>query len=269
MEKIELKKKIEQEIEKLLNLSEAYVGQEMGIHEIEKGLLGQLLMLGLCLLKYIIAQKASQLDKYKPSFSLGTKYKGKGGKTRKYLSLFGMINIKRTSYWNESSGLFYKLDEYLKLPRDSYWSYNIQELVGESSAEDDFRESVRLMNKLLGLGLSGKSSQRNVDRIGPYVEQYYASNPGQEQEDALYFSASFDGKGVPKIKPTEASRGNPKKRLGKGEKKGVKQMATVTVTSSFTPKQRTSDSIIRSLMGSDLSKVEMDDQTVKTTKENR
>ncbi len=75
-------------------------------------------------------------------------------------------------------------------------------------------------------------------------------------------------KGVPKINDKKQKAGNPKKRLGKGEKQGVKQMATVTVTSCFMPKIRSKDSIIRSLMGSPLTKVEYDEKGKQLRKEN-
>ena len=73
----------------------------------------------------------------------------------------------------------------------------------------------------------------------------------------VYCSASFDGKGVPKIKQiqTDEVKSNPKKRLGKGEKRGVMEMATVSVTSSFVPKSRSVERILTSLMGSPLSKL--------------
>lgn len=38
-------------------------------------------------------------------------------------------------------------------------------------------------------------------------------------------------------------------RLGKGKKRGVKQMATVSVTSWFEPKKRDQKMIIKGLMG--------------------
>ncbi len=246
MEKRKLEGKIKEEIENLLKLSESYVKKDLGVHEMEKGILAQLISLGLEILKCIISQKLRELENYEV---VNEFYKSTGKKPRKYLSLFGTLRIRRPSYWSKGLGQFHKLDEYLKLPIGSYWSYNIQNLVGANSSETDFRESVRMINELLGLGLSGKSSERNTDRLGEYVEEFYDLNTYQSEEEGECFIAGFDGKGVPKIKPALEIRGNPKERLARGEKRGVKQMATVSVTSSFTPQQRTSESIIIGLMG--------------------
>jgi len=249
MKNSKLAGKIQEEIEKLLNLSEDYIEKEVGVHAIEKGLLKQLLRLGLEILKCIICEKLKKTEGYVPNLPGDNEYENKGKKERKYLSLFGHLTIERPSYWNRELGDFQKLDEYLKLPIGIYWSYNIQELVGETSTETDYRESVRIMNSLLSLGLSGKSSERNVDRLGEYVECFYGSAVNENEEEGINFSAGFDGKGVPKIKPSKEIRDNPKERLQRGQKRGVKQMATVSVTSSFTPQQRTAESIIAGLMG--------------------
>ena len=246
MEKCEIEIKIEEKIEQLYLLSAGYKDQELGLHEMEKGILAELLNIGLSFLEKIIKEKTDQLDAY--DIDLGS-YKSIGEKPRKYLSIFGSLCMKRQGYWSEQSGQFYKLDELLKLPPGIYWSYNIQDLVGTSSSETDFRESVRILNALLGLGLSGKSSERNTDRLGPYVEQFYNETTYQSEEEGLNFLSGFDGKGVPKIKAAPAIRNNPKERLARGEKRGVKQMATVSVTSSFTAQQRTAESILIGLMG--------------------
>jgi len=64
------------------------------------------------------------------------------------------------------------------------------------------------------------------------------------------------------------SLGNPKRRLGKGEKKGKKQMATVSVNSCFIPKIRDKDSIIRSLMGSKLTQIKSEEKEDSPKKKN-
>ncbi len=266
MEKIKLEGKIKEEIEKLLNLSEEYIEKEVGVHEIEKGLLQQLLQLGLVLLELIILQKLKEAEGYILKTSIESGYKKNGNKERKYLSIFGALSITRPSYISQDLGEFHKLDEYLKLPIGIYWSYNIKELVGESSSESDYAESIKLLNKILGLGLSGKSSERNANRLGKYVEDFYKENSTELKEEGLYFSAGFDGKGVPKIKPSKEIRDNPKERLKRGEKKGVKQMATVSVTSSFTPQQRSYESIILGLMGKEKEECEKEEASYKENK---
>ncbi len=250
MDKKVLIQKIEEEIGRLVDLSDEYVEQDVGIDKIELSLLSELLKLGLLLLNYIIKQKLKKVEEYLPILESGESYRSKGTKKRNYLSLFGLIQIHRPSYLSTQRGQFYKIDDYLQLPKGCYWSYNLQELVGGSATQGSYKESVVIVNKLLGLNLSGKSSERNVNHLGEYVDQYYELEREEAQEDeALFFSTTFDGKGLPKIKAVQQKEANPKKRLSKGEKKGKKQSATVSVTSVFTPQQRTADQILDGLMG--------------------
>lgn len=249
MEKEQLTQRLKQKFEELVSLSDGYIASSDAMHDIEKGLLSQLLSIGLLLLRYIIAGKLKQSKPYEFDLDSQVECQSKGKKERRYLSLFGPLCIQRPSHWVSGRGTVYKLDEYLQLPRGSYWSYNLQELVGESASENDFRESIHLLNKLLNLDLRWESSVRNTLHLGQYVEAYYKANPAQAEPEGMCFSASFDGKGVPKVKKPKACTGNPKARRGKGEKPGTKQMATVSVTSSFKPKQRRVEAIVDALMG--------------------
>lgn len=266
MEEIRIQTQIKEEIDKLMVLAEGYIDAEVGVHTIEKGVFKQLLSIGLALLSYILRKKIKNLTMVGAEQRAGKRLRSKGLEWRQYLSLFGLLKLERPSYWDNELGKIHPVDEQLSLPKSSYWSYNIEELVGEGASENDFKESVRILNKLLDLGLSGKSSERNASHLGPVVEAFYRSKEAVQPQESDCFSVSFDGKGVPKIKSKPEAEGNPKKRLGKGEKKGIMEMATVCVTSSFTPKKRSADSIIRSLMDSPLSKVKSDEEAVKTEK---
>ena len=268
MNNFQIEGRIKEEIDKLLTLMNGYVTKDVGIHEMEVGILRQLLRLGLVLLVQIIEAKKLSLKGYRPLLPTGQLMKNKGLKSRKYLSLFGRLKFSRTRYLGPDSKSYYVLDEHLKFPVNSEWSYNLQEMIGENASENDFRESVRIFNKLLHLDLSGKSSERNSNRLGALVDAFYEQQPKDEEYGEKCFSASFDGKGVPKIKKKKELDGNPKKHLGKGEKKGTKQMATVSVTSCFVPKTRSKRSIIAGLMGSSLSKVLPDKQGQKDAKKN-
>ena len=252
MEEIRVQTRIKEEIDKLMVLAEGYIESQVGVHTIERGLFKQLLNIGLALLIFILKAKIERLSRFGAPQSGGKPMRGKGVESRQYLSLFGLLHLERPSYWDKDLGKIHPVDGQLMLPKSSYWSYNIEELVGESSSENDFKESVRLLNALLNLGLSGKSSERNAGHLGPVVELFYGSKAIEQELEAVCFSASFDGKGVPKIKQKSEQliEGNPKKRLGKGEKRGIMEMATVSVTSSFTPRKRNIDSIVKGLMGS-------------------
>jgi hypothetical protein len=272
MKEIELSEKIHEEITHLLSLSDGYINSSVSAHEIERGLLKRLLKLGFVLLCYIFERRILGEEACRIVPKGCEKIVTKGKTSRNYLSIFGMLTLIRPSFWSEERGKMYIADESLQLPPDQN-SYFIQELLGESASESDYRESVCVVNKVLDLGLSGKLSERNSRTLGILVEDFYSQHPIEEETSAVCFSGSFDGKGVPKIKDKvvingEAVRDNPKKRLGKGEKRNVMQMATVSVTSSFTPKIRSRDNIIKGLIDSPLTKLKVENTPLEVVKNN-
>jgi hypothetical protein len=233
---------------KLKSLTAGFIESDESIGQMEKGYLKQVLSLCLRLLKFVISVKKAQLSDKIPKAKEDEPLRKKGNRFRKYLSLFGLLEFSRPSFWSKASGVLYPLDEVLEMPSD-LWSYNIQEMTGANASETNFRESVRLMNGLLDLGLSDAGSKRNAENLGSEVGQYYEQKESPLPVGPVCFSASFDGKGVPKIKRKD--KGQPKeiKRLGKGEKRDVKQMATVGVMSWFEPKERDVEKVINGLMG--------------------
>jgi len=233
---------------KLKSLTAGYLESDVSIGQMEKGYLEQVLSLCLSLLKFVISVKKAQLSEKTPKTKAGETLQKKGGRSCKYLSLFGLLEFSRPSFWSKASGMLYPLDEVLEMPAD-LWSYNIQEMTGANASETNFRESVRLMNDLLGLGLSDVGSKRNAGNLGSQVGQYYEQKERPLPAGAVCFSASFDGKGVPKIKEKDKGQTKEIKRLGKREKRDVKQMATVGVMSWFEPKERDVEKVINGLMG--------------------
>ena len=258
MKKPRLTQKIEDTIAELLSLTENYSKKPVAIHDMEKGLLSCLLQLGLMLLRFIVSEQAKSLLGFKPEkLSEQEELSLKDdASSRTYISLFGGFSFTRPRHYSSDRGSYHELDARLSIPIGSQLSYNLQELLGEGASENDFRESTRLLNKLLNLNLSGESSRQNVDNLGETVANFYDTQVLNPELGVVYYSVSFDGKGVPKIKASlDQLIGNPKKRLEKGQKKDKKEMATVVVTSKFTPKERTKESIIKSLIGSPLSKL--------------
>jgi hypothetical protein len=56
--------------------------------------------------------------------------------------------------------------------------------------------SVRVLNKLLGLNISAKKSERNISNLGCLSDEFYAHLSVVKESEAVYFNASFDEKGV-------------------------------------------------------------------------
>ena len=172
MKEMELRQIIETEVNKLVPFCEGLIEKDIPAHKIEKDIFKELLRLGFSLLHFVLTQKIARLKSFLIETSPGEEVKKKGVETRKYLSLFGMMELSRPSFWSKERGKFYVADESLKLAKGVFLSYTLQELIGESAAENDFTESVRVLNKMLDLGLSGKSSARNAWRPGERVEGF-------------------------------------------------------------------------------------------------
>lgn len=232
---------------KLHHLTVDYVGRQKSIGQMERGYLQQVLSLCLVLLKFVIGQKVNQMRDYRPSPVASEQIKKSGSRIRAYMSLFGRLEYERGSFQSSQRGMLYPVDEHLGMPRN-LWSYNLQELTSANATQVNFRESVRTLNDLLGLGLSATSSERGINYLGEEVDAYYEEQEIEKPDGSVCFCASFDGKGVPKIKPIDKTQTKSTKRLGRGEKRGVKQMATVGVISYFEPNPRSVSSVIKGLM---------------------
>lgn len=253
MEELVVSQKILKEIQKLIQISEDFIKGNSSASEIEQGLFRQLLRIGFVILSQVLKARIEGLQDLKPIGKKGESLVHKGQEGRNYLSIFGLLRVTRPCYWSAELGKIYVADSALELPR-SQTSYLLQEILGENASENDYQESVRVLNQLLNLGLSGKQSARNAESLGGWVEDFYRAQTFAPAPAPECFSASFDGKGVPKIKSKSdeaekpgSSAENPKKRLGKGEKKNVMQIATLSVTSSFIPQIRSAENLLKGL----------------------
>ncbi len=248
---------------KLRDLTSSYVSKNVSVTEMEMGLLKTVLVLCLNLLKYVLKQKSIEYQDALPNLIEGEYLKKSGKRTRKYLRLFGALEYKRSSCISDQRGMLYMTDEVLTMPT-GLWSYNIQDLVGSQASHVNFRSSVELLNNLLGLELSGMGSERNVSNLGDQVESYYEQKEAEKQPEAVCYSDSFDGKGVPMIIEVDKHKVKEIKRLKKGQKNGKKRMATVGVMSTFSPKKREVSSIIRGLMGIRAAKGDIENSQIKS-----
>lgn len=140
----------------------------------------------------------------------------------------------------------------MKFPR-RHLSYTLQGWIGQGSTETDYRNSVSLLNSILGLGLQGTHVKRVVDDLGDEVSNYYSVRSvlkvEEQAEEGSILGFGHDGKGVPIVKTEreEAKPPHPKGRLMRGQKRGIKKEATVSVDFSFNPRIRDSESVLRGL----------------------
>lgn len=133
------------------------------------------------------------------------------------------------------------------------------------AVEVDFDQSVAYLERILGHQLHSMQSSRCTYHLSEQVEDFYEQKDWQKHEDthltcvadedSTHLSVSYDGKAVPIMRSqTGRAQESVSTRLSKGQKKGVKKEATVSVSSSFTAKQRSAEDIITHLFSCSKSK---------------
>lgn len=164
------------------------------------------------------------------------------------MSIFGEIPIFRQRYYLERGMNYHALDDHLSLPCTQL-SYKLQSLIGKRSTEENYRSSVDMLNELLDLGLEAPEVKRVIEQLSPHAASYYEDYPVADSapEEGSHLCFGNDGKGVPIIKSEREDSPTDEGRLMKGQKRGVKKQATVSVSFSFNPFIRTSEDILKSL----------------------
>lgn len=156
-----------------------------------------------------------------------------------------MITVERRKYYSQETGSYYPLDAQLNLPKARH-SYLLQSWIARAASAEAFEPSLVLLNEILGQHFKAMTAQRISQRRGAQVEAYYQQNPPVETEGAV-LGVSFDGKGVPILKTERDSATEESVRLMKGQKRGIKKQATVSVSFSFDPAPRTPQEVAKSL----------------------
>jgi len=240
---------IHKELEEIIAGLEQEAKASHKIHKVELGLFRTLLVLGQLLLKYYIGLvRDIEIKKGRPLDSEGNKMRNKGNKDSPYFSVFGRLKINRTKYYSKIDKTYYPLDAALGLPKDSY-SYVLTDWMSYGSVEMDFDQSVKQLERILGHCLWGMQSSRQTYKLSEEVDTYYDKKDWSAQEETgTHFSLGYDGKGIPIIRSeTDRAEESVAVRLGRGKKRGVKKEATVSLSSSFTAKKRSSEEIIAAL----------------------
>lgn len=158
-----------------------------------------------------------------------------------------MITIERRKYYSPEAGSYYPLDAQLNLPKARH-SYLLQSWIGRAASSEAFEPSLALLNEILGQDFKAMTAQRISQRYGEQVGAYYEQKRSVEPEaEGACLGVSFDGKGVPIIKSERTGGASEPARLMKGQKRGIKKQATVSVSFSFDPAVRTPEEVAKSL----------------------
>lgn len=172
---------------------------------------------------------------------------------RQLETLFGTVVVDRLSYGHGGVMSLHPLDVKLNLPSDKY-SHGLQRLAAEEASKVSFDEAVKSIETMTG----GKVPKRQVEQLvveaAQDFEEFYQkrkSDGAEETNDPLVLT--MDGKGIVMKnealregtkKRAEEQQGKRKARLGKGEKRNRKRMATVASVYSIERHPRTAAEIM-------------------------
>ena len=216
-------------------------GQEQRrIDEVERDLFAQLLSLGQTLLQAFVNQAGHGDAGRSLTTEDGQSLRRLNRRRpRRYLSIFGEIDIERWVYACREGQKFERvpLDAQLGLPAGDF-SYVLEDWLQRMCVKEAFGESVHSLRELLNVAPSERAAELMNQRMSEYAEAFRQTQPPpppQEEAEILVFTT--DGKGVPMRRPLkERIRSSP--RRGKGEKANKKQMSYVGAVYSIAPFRR-------------------------------
>ena len=209
-------------------------------YQVEHDLLRALLSLGATLLSLFFVLRVQAMH----APPIPEQARRQGSKKRRYFSLFGPIEIQRPYFYQRGGGHL-PLDEALSLPSTSY-SDLLRELVERFCVHLAYDKAARLIEAVLGFGLSTRAMQQMVLEDAAEVEAYYGhQNAPDPVGEAEILVVEADGKGVPmRSAPVEGPV-----RLGKGQKRTRKKEALVTGLYTVAARVRCADEVVASFFG--------------------
>lgn len=237
---------IRKQLDSLLSTIETKATQGESLHLVELNIFQSLLKLGLSLMNYFILVSSRIVKQAGVPFDKeDLKMHNSGKRTRRYRSVFGELKIRRSRYYSsQESKTFYPLDSRLGLP-DGVYSYVLQDWLSYGAVDLDFQASVDFLGRILNQTFHSQQSSRLTYGLSVEVEDFYESFDWSNQEEESHLVAGYDGKGVPIMRSeTEQAIESVAVRLSRGQSKGVKKQAIVSLSSSFKPKQRSVEEIL-------------------------
>jgi len=262
-----------QEFDQILDSLRAQAEAESTAYQVERDLFARLLALGRLLLEVFFAHCARRsaqqgvASKDGVASKAGRRLRLHSWKPRRYVSVFGPVQIERPYFWAKGRGGHVPMDEALSLPEDTY-SDLLREQVDLLSAQMAYGKTAAVIERLLGISLSTGALTRLVERDAGEVTAFYHEQPLPEshappesherpREEAPVLVAEADGKGVPMRPALEGSgsnegsgstsRGDPSPvRLGKGQKRTKKKEAVVTSLYTTGRRPRSAEEVLDS-----------------------
>ncbi len=169
---------------------------------------------------------------------------------RKIESKLGEVSVKRIGYRGPELNFVFPLDAQLNLPPNKY-SHGLQDEVAHLVAVESFDETLESLERQGGGILPKRQLQGVCAELTQDFEEFYEQpiEPSTSEEGILVITV--DGKGVSMHNQdlrdatrSKVSKAKKKTRLGPGEKKGRKRMATVVSVYEIAPYYCTPEQIL-------------------------
>jgi len=234
------------EFDRMIDLARQAAADGVRVDKVETDLWAGILKIGRQVLQgYVDAQGTGDLG---PTLD----YEGRslnrleGLFDRRYVSLFGPLQISRTVYGTRLTQKFemVPLDARLGLP-ESDFSYVLQEWDQALCVKTSFDSSRKDIERMLKLGQTLGSLEQMNRSMAEDVPAFHDTQPvpPPEQEDSLLVLTA-DGKGVPMRRDPKQDGPAPSGRLKKGQKAGKKREACVGGIYTVEPFVRTADDVV-------------------------
>jgi hypothetical protein len=170
-------------------------------------------------------------------------------KSRKYLSIFGHISIKRAYFWKHGIRGIFPLDMELNLPVRIH-SYLLDKWLQKGISQGPYEEAIDSINDILYLKTTKQVSQKISVEASQDIENYYKQK-SDFPEEGSHIIIQADCKGivmVPRERP-ETKLTDAFTRRAKGVSKiGTKKDSVVTADYSINPTKRTPKDVLEGLM---------------------
>ncbi len=198
------------------------------LHSVEGELFRRLLKMGLVLLMLFLRSVGTGHVGPTLTTEDGSVLRYRRTSPRKYLAIFGEVEIQRAYYLKDGGRGIFPLEAQLNLPKRMY-SYLLQKWMTLWGVKTTYKGAVEFVEDFLGLDLAHRPIQRVTRDLTPVVEEFIDSleEPDAEEEGPILIE-TLDGKGIPMCKP---DLDQPKT----ADKQGKKKMALVTASMSVAP----------------------------------
>lgn len=180
-------------------------------------------------------------------------------RVRSLSTIFGKVQVYRTSYSARGESSICPLDEQLNLPVDSF-SFELRRRAADLAITTSFDDTTRRLREATGTRVAKRQVEQLVQRAAHDFEAFYAQREAP-RESAELLILSIDRKGVvvrhddlreKTRQAAEQKKPALDKRRAVGERRNRKRMAMVAAVYTVKPWMRTAEDVVAGLEGDEV-----------------